>query len=202
MKKCISIFVLLALVSAGAFALSIGGGLHLDHSGNNGVKDGSEYWGLRIFSVGAYGFLDFNFAELSVSFASGSLTGVYEDGSYSDSSDAGKATQLCFSFLLKFPIDMGQLVFFPLFGINYNWVLSLENEYGIKADDTGEEYGQIGILAGLGFDYYLTDLLYLRVQGMFQLRFPAKFARDAAWGSAEATMGMGPVIRVGIGYWL
>ncbi|MDR0302504.1 MAG: hypothetical protein LBI04_09375 [Treponema sp.] len=200
MKKSISILVLLALVAGGAFALdmSAGGGLLFDLSGNNGVADGDLYMGTRILSIGGYGFFDATFVEVDVSFAYGMLTYVYDFGPLGDGSDdAGSALQLGFSLLGKYPIDLGGFTLFPLLGVNYNLVLSASDQDGNDMDDAGD-MSQLGFLAGLGFDLPLSDALYLRAEAMFNLRLPMKIFDDL--DSDNTTFGMGPRIKVGVGY--
>ncbi|MCL2092757.1 MAG: outer membrane beta-barrel protein [Treponema sp.] len=217
MKKVFSILLLLALVSAGAFAqdfaLSAGGGALLDYSSNNGMKSGSEYMGMSIFGIGGYGFLDATYAVLDVSFAYGSLTNVEKPTAVpSDQKDAGSQMVLGFSLMGKYPVDMGFATIFPLVGINYNFVLSQKDKDGNKfSDEPGNlwkesDLSQFGILAGVGGDFDISDSLYFRAQALFHLRFPSKYMKDMASlfklldSNISATYGMGPRIQLGVGY--
>jgi len=200
-KKVVLALLIAALVAGGAFAdgLSAGGGLLFDFSGNNGVEADGVYRGIRNTSFGAYGFFDATYVEADISFARGSITMVAEGGGASASADFGSAMQLGLSLLGKYPIELGSVLFFPLFGINYNMVLSFKDVDGNSYDDAGD-LSQFGILGGVGADFGLSDSLYLRAEGLFQLRFASKFQKDMAEGGASTTLGMGPRIKVGIGY--
>jgi len=200
-KKVVLVLLMAALVAGGVFAdgLSAGGGLLFDLSGNNGVKSGDAYAGIRNTSFGAYGFFDATYVEIDVSFARGSLTMVAEGGGASASADAGSVMQLGLGIMGKYPIELGSVVLFPLFGINYNMVLSWSVD-GESYDKPGD-LSQLGILGGVGADFGLTDSLYIRAEGLFQLRLANKLMKDmASEGSASTTLGMGPRIQVGIGY--
>jgi outer membrane protein W len=205
MKKSISILVLLALVTVGGafaqgFGLSAGGGLLFDYSANNGIEASGFYTGTRTTSFGGFIFFDATYAELDVSFAYGSVTGVYDWPVLgSGTEDAGSVMQLGFTLLGKYPIDLGAVTLFPLVGVGYNAVLSWSDPDGNKADKPGD-MSQFGILAGVGIDKNLTDALYLRAEALFQLRLPSKAMSDAAVGGASATLGMGAVVKVGVGY--
>jgi opacity protein-like surface antigen len=72
---------------------------------------------------------------------------------------------------------------------------------------TASDLNQIGFLAGVGLDYNLTDSLYLRGSLLFQFRLASKamddyatYIKEMGADSASANPGLGPVIRLGIGY--
>jgi len=212
MKKRISLLVLLAFIAGGVFALdlSAGGGLLFDYSANNGIKasvGGQDFYqGIRTASFGGFVFFDATYAEANVSFAYGSATFVEEGYGSSTTSDAGSLLQLGFTLLGKYPFKLGAVTLFPLAGINYNVVVSAKDDDGNKYDKPGD-FSQFGILLGGGVDYNLTEHLFLRGEILFQLRFASKFQDDSAknvkdeYGiSPDTTVGMGPVIKVGVGY--
>ena len=202
MKKGILVLALLVFISFGAFAqMSAGGGLLFDLSSNNGVKEGNIYGGFRIVSFGGFVFFDAHYVEADVYFAGGSVDIVAKAGGISGSVDAGSFTQLGFSLLGKYPIEMGELTVFPLFGINYNIVLSYKLPNGEKFPESAAEwFSQFGFQAGAGLDYNLNDNLYLRASALLHLRLPMKFCKDDISSSETATLGIGPVIKVAIGY--
>jgi outer membrane protein W len=224
MKKFISILALIAIAATGAFAqtsLSAGGGLFTDLSlFGNGVKytDGDDYYksGTRNISFGGYVFFDATYVEADISFAIGSLTEFRKSkiNDKKDSKTADKSStiqQLGFTVLGKYPIDMGAATLFPLLGVSYNMVLGGKDEDGNKMEKS--EYGgkvyfqpswlsQLGVLGGVGFDYDLTESLFLRGEVMLQCRFADKMTRDGVKDekNARSTLGLGPVIKVGVGY--
>jgi hypothetical protein len=214
MKKCISVLVLSALVAGGAFAvdLAIGGGLLTDISGNNGIKgsDGGYdfYDGYRCTSFGVQGFFDITYVELGLYYAYGSMTRVVTVNGVKDpygSRDAGSVGQFGFSLLGKYPIEVGSVLIFPMFGIDYNIVLSWKylGEKVLGNESTSEWLSQFGLLAGLGVDFNLSEKLFLRTTGMFHIRLPAKWAKDSVdqySNDAKATLGIGPRFTVALGY--
>jgi len=211
MKRGISILALFAIVATGAFAqwfpppMSAGGGLLFDWSFNNGVEtniSGSKVsMGLRNLSFGGFGFFDATYAELDVSFAYGLLTMVTDGPGMNGTDDFGSALQLGFSLLGKYPLNLASLPFtlYPLLGVDYNLVLSVKNKDGDSADHPGD-LNQFGLLAGAGLDFPLTGALYLKGEVLFHLRFASKLMKDTASSGDSTTFGMGPRIKIGVGY--
>lgn len=202
MKKCILIFTIIAITATGAFAqisFSAGGGALIDMSFNNGIKYEDFYMGFRNISFGPYLFFDATYVEAALTLGFGSLTWVVSDGKESDSDKFGNIQQFGFTVLGKYPVDMGSITVFPLLGISYNMVLAGKYDGGTKMENASE-LNQFGLLAGGGLDYDLNSNLYLRGQVMLQMRFPSKTMSDEAEGDVSATLGFGPVIRIGIGY--
>jgi len=211
-KKIVLALLMAALLAGGAFAeesstggswMSAGAGGFFDFSGNNGVKDGGNYLGARIFpSLGAYLFFDLTYAEIDISYAYGKVSGVVE-GDYKDyiskSSLASRLWQLGFSFLGKYPFELGDFTIFPLLGFNYNMILS--HIMNGEADPEPRKWNQFGILVGGGADFDLTDNLYLRGEGLFNLRFPSEHWKEIASDmDGSATLGMGFRMKLGVGY--
>jgi len=209
-KKVVLALLIAVLLTGGVFAegfsLSGGGGMLLDFSGNNGVEAGNYYVGARNLSFGVYGFFDATYVEVDFSFAYGKITGVGEGNGASEVASYinGNVMQFGLSLLGKYPINLSSFTFFPLLGFNYNMVISYSQE-GYSYPKPGD-MNQFGLLAGVGSDFGLTDSLYLRTEGMFQIRFACKYMQDLAdlanaYGlNASTTLGMGPRIKVGIGY--
>jgi hypothetical protein len=224
-KKIVLALLLAAFIGGGAFAqisMSAGGGGFFDFSGNNGVKvemqhptynNGkaiSLYEGIRNTSFGAFAFYDVTYAELDVYFAYGSLTHVYIENEERKDNDLGTAIQFGFSLLGKYPIDMGGFTIFPLIGIDYNSVLSVDG----NSKDAGD-LSQFGLLAGIGGDISISGPLFIRLEGLLHLRFSSKFSTDMKkelepiikeWNalggkaSSKTTLGFGPQIKVAMGY--
>ena len=210
MIKKFFILALLAIIATGAFALDIsmaaGGGLLFDWSFNNGVEfnTGGQKgsFSMEILSFGGFGFFDATYAELDVSFAYGSLTGHTEYPGAKKTQDIGSALQLGFTLLGKYPIYMGDFTVFPLLGVGYNMWLSAKDENNRAWDHPGDN-SQFGILAGAGLDFPLpfSDALFLRAEALLNLRFASKEINDAAKSSSgDTTLGLGPRIKIGVGY--
>ena len=177
---------------------SVGGGALWDWSFNNGLKVGNMYTGFRNMSIGVYGFFDATYGEVDFYAAYGFMNDVEEN--------TGSATenfgifQIGFTGLGKYPFKINSnIVLFPLLGIDYNIVL-----FGVvdgEVDSTDASlFNQLGFLAGGGIDYFITDSLFLRGEALFHLRLPTRFMTSMALLGASATVGMGPQVKVGLGY--
>ena len=202
---------LLALIATGAFAqgfqMSAGGGAFFDYSFNNGISGTiltiDSYFGIRNVSFGAYGFFDATYVEVGVGIAYGSLSlgsegwGDLIVANYG-SDDFGSAVQLDFTILGKYPINLGAFTIFPLLGVSYNMVLS--HTMNGESNNSPGDLNQFGILGGAGLDFGLTDSLYLRGEALFHLRFASKDMSDGAINGFSTTLGMGPRVRVAVGY--
>jgi len=207
-KKVVLALLMAALLAGGVFAeesstggswMSAGAGGFFDFSGNNGIKDGGNYLGAQIVSLGAFLFFDLTYAEIDISYAYGRVKGVVNGYDIGPSSVASRLWQLGFSFLGKYPFEVGDFTIFPLLGFDYNLILS-RIKAGV-ADPEPRKWNQFGILAGGGADFDLTDNLYLRGEGLFNLRFPSAYWKEAADGlNASTTMGMGFRMKLGVGY--
>ena len=209
MKKSIFILVMFTLVTSGVFAqisLSAGGGALFDWSFNNGLSFSEPGFGSVSLSIdnmspGAYAFFDATFVEAEVNFAYGWMTEKLKAeelgyGSFSYKYTYG-SLQLGFSVLGKFPFDLGFITLFPLLGLDYNIVLAVfDDEFWGDSMDLN----QLGFLAGVGVDYDLTKYLYLRGEALFHLRLPSKLMNDLSMGGATKDLGIGPRIKVGVGY--
>jgi len=205
MKKIVILLVLAALLTGGAFAqMNVGGGVLFDMSLGNGMKFESGSTSLAELNInnttiGAFVFFDYTFVEVDLSFGYGmfSMESKVLDEVVGDVKLNG--FQLGVSVLGKYPIDLGMITLFPLIGINYNMVLSLTIEDGAELSDAGD-YSQFGLLAGLGLDFPLSDSLFIRAEALFQLRLSSKEVNDALSSDWKATLGLGPRIKVGVGF--
>jgi hypothetical protein len=181
-------------VKAGKF--SVGGGAFFDWNLKSSVVIADYEIGYNLMSIGAYGFLDTKFFELSIgpSFGMGTSNKVGINTKIN-------LLQLDIIFLGKLPIDLpgGKFSIFPMLGISYNQPLFKINGDSIT---TSIFYlGQLGLLGGVGLDYNLTSALYLRGEGMFHLRAPYWETIDITGQSGtKFNLGMGPRIRLGVGY--
>ena len=199
MKKVISILILFALISVGAFAIDFsgGGGLMLELTGNK-ADDGR----LRVFNYGGFVFLDAEYAELDVTFSYGSITTWDEDGAKSE--DAGNVVQLGFSLMGKLPINVAFITVFPLLGINYSVILDFDDDdVTVDLGDYIVEWlSQFGVVAGAGVDLSLSRQLYLRSSILFNLRFPDGFFKGLSDSVSDikTTLGVGSRLQVGVGY--
>jgi len=219
MKKCSLILILLILfISMGAFAqtfsMSIGVGGLFDWNLNSGVEiktgGATAYDKIHNMSFGGFLFFDATYAEISACFGYGLIANVYDNGVSKGRVQAGSLMQVSAGILLKYPLDLGRITFFPLLGAEYNMVFVSKDKDGNKVpdnvSDTLKNFSQFGLLGGAGIDIFLKKGLFLRVETLYQIRFAGKATRDAADAaagpgiSAYSTLGMGPLVKVGVGY--
>jgi len=148
-------------------------------------------------SFGAYAFLDTKYVELSIgpSYGIGKMEGISKNINM---------FQLDINLLGKIPIDLsgGRFVIFPMLGLSYYHVLfGISGTNGLTMNIS--KLGQLGALGGMGLDIYLTRSLYLRGEGLFHFRLPIwSDMMDAlgAPGDTKFSFGMGPRIKLGVGY--
>ena len=221
MKKLGLVLVLVAIAAGGAFAqfdMSVGGGGIFDLSMGNGMTASGggqklEYE-LNNTSFGGFVFFDITYAEIEVDYLYGTTETVV-DGKTAKGNE-GVFNQVGIGVLGKYPISLGAATLFPMIGINYNMVMSYEldgKEYKKVLGNDGKSYeiseyfSQLGILAGLGLDFGLTDQMFLRAEALFHIRLPNKDQETAVdyynkfpGVSAESTLGMGARVKIGIGY--
>ena len=178
---------------------SVGGGAFFDWSLKNAVGfAGIKTIGSDLMSVGAYGFLDTKNLELSIGPSYGmwtlDLAGL---------KPKINLLQLDINFLVKFPISLpnGEFIIFPMLGISCNQPI-----YKISSDGTVAGFydlGQLGVLGGAGLDINLTRSVYLRAEGLFHLWLPywaVMMDIIKAPGDTKINLGMGPRIKLGVGY--
>jgi len=181
--------------------------LLFDYSIGNGIKDGSDYYRANNTSFGGFVFFDASYVEVDVGFAYGSVKSVTKFGDEKKSENGGSLMQLNLALLGKYPIEVSSFTIFPLLGVSYNLVLSAKDEDGNTpknkdGDDDSMQFSQFGILGGIGADFNLTDALYLRAEALFQVRLASKAGKDMedGPGDGKAAIGLGPVVKVALGY--
>ena len=179
-------------------SFSVGGGLIWDWSLNNNgftttIYGSSTYMGFRNMTIGGFVFFDATFMELSFHIGPALIAGVV------DMPGAGKVVsdmeidglQLGISILGKYPFNVGPVILFPLLGLDVNLYT-----FEIAAS-------QLGFLAGAGCDFFFTDSLYIRAEGLFSFRLPAfdfwvEFFEFNDY--IKFSFGKGPRVKVGVGF--
>jgi opacity protein-like surface antigen len=214
MKKKFITLVFFALIASSVFAqvgISAGAGMLFDANRNNGYQMGNTYVEIGNRSIGGFVFFDATYVQADINFSYGML----RDGGRRSNGDAditGNVMHLGFSIFGKYPITFdsrrsedrdnrrgesrNMRAFFPMLGVSYNMVLSQSLE-GESADGAGDGH-QFGILPGIGFDFGLSDNLFLRAEALAHIRFPSTAMRDAP--GVSNSIGVGPRIKVGMGY--
>jgi hypothetical protein len=229
MKKFIAVPVLLALAAAGAFGqgwFSAGGGVFGDASFYNGVsykgdKNGTTpyYTGEQTIAPGVFVFFDARYVQAEVNFTHGWVQTI--DNFTKDTigfRSNGAAMAVGFSILGKYPFSIGGFTVFPLLGADYNLMVIRYNNELLSLPGTNEstnlpsqafDLNQFGALAGVGADFPLSGSLFLRAELLFHFRIASKYQRDLAdlfkrridkVTDVGTTFGMGPKIKVGVGF--
>ncbi|MDR2786040.1 MAG: hypothetical protein LBB83_09020 [Treponema sp.] len=141
------------------FKLSAGaGGVFVMGFGARDYEDDTKTLSLGL-GGGGFAFLDATFAELSVGYAYGRTTIRTETGGQT-TKDSDTLSVLDVDLLGKYPINLGRISLFPLFGVNYQHAFSPDDENIWR------------IRFGGGMDYKFTEKLYLRGQALFGVRLP------------------------------
>jgi len=181
MKKTFLLLLLIFIVGAASFGtdfnLATGAGIH--YQGIYGLKwkDVSTYGTLYNSDIGVHIFLDATYAEFAVLFNYGFFS--YEFNNFPSENYSGFSIDL--SLLGKYPFPFEKFTLFPLLGISFQfWNIA-------------EEQGILGILGGVGADFPLTELFYIRGELLYGINM---------WNNAGSKVGHGPRVKVGIGYLL
>ena len=221
MKKIIALFVIFVCVGAALSAqMSFGGGALIDYGVGNGMKwkDGKDYevYGAHAIGFGVFGFVDFTYAEVDVDFTYNIPFSMYYRSRINDKKDSGSESfeggnlmMLGLSVLGKYPISMGGgMTVYPAGGFGYNIALIQFDKDGknafkdIDGESAAEWCSQFSIYLGGGLDYDIDRSLYFRVQALAHIRFSTKEMREWAKddSNTRTTLGLGPRIKIGLGY--
>ena len=203
MKKCFLALVLVIMTTGAAFALdvAVGGGALFDYSFRNGIEGSNDdYIGFRRMGIGGVVFLDFRYVELEASFGYGSLKWVFNSTEGDDTwSEGDKMLELGLGIILKFPFALSKMVVYPFVGANYLATVSWESDYRDKSKKS--DLNQIGCVVGGGFDNYITNNVFVRVEAGLNIRlFPRYWSNRAKTNDYyDATIGIGPRIKAAVG---
>ena len=164
--------MLLCVVAGGAFAvnLSAGGGLAVSTTSWNSSRSlaGTTVTVRDAFTpLSAKAFFDATYAQVSLGLIV--ATSVTQTGNTTTTSHHSETlSYLSLAGLLKYPLDLGSVVVFPLFGIEYDLNLShgspdyFEGSGGLLAAPTAADYNQLWLKAGVGADVLLGRKLFIR----------------------------------------
>ena len=197
---------------AADFKLGIGGGLFFDYYISRGVVSDTTTMDIHTKvvassdnpSTGAFFYFDATYVELDLSYMFGfpknqSTLNVSGGGMnmQTDSVARGTFQAIELSLLGKYPFTLGKFRIFPLLGASYIHVFYAEAE-GHKADSP-RDASTVGLLAGIGSDYALSDNLYIRGELLFNMRMPSG-DQQSIYQDGNAPMGLGGRLKIGIGY--
>jgi hypothetical protein len=213
-KKIVLALVLATFVAGGAFSqMSIGAGGFIGGDFGGGAE--ASVSGTKVkaetpyFGGGAFAFLDFVFAELSIGISGGG--GDMKVSSGGSTKWDWSITNFNIGLLGKYPVAMNnRLLLFPLFGIDYLIALSvkddddyIENVFDIDAGD----FSALWFKFGGGVDYSLTNKIYLRFEALYGIRLANKAekdmvddAKDSGASDVKALLGHGLTVKMAVGY--
>jgi hypothetical protein len=214
MKKFFTLVLFVALSGATAFAapdfgLSMGAGGFFTAGLGGGIKAevlGYSYTtGVNLVGGGGYAFLDATFLELGFGISGGGATLKEESnipGAVVSNADKGSFNALDLSVLGKYPIGLGSVTLFPLFGLDYQIVVSAKASDGAKYSDAGD-LSALWFQFGAGADFPLGSALFIRGEFLYGLRVKNRLERnliDAGSGTFKYKLGHGPTLKLAIGY--
>ena len=193
-------FILMALmllgirglsVSAQDFSLSAGGGLTLGNSFFTGRwKTSSDSYKNNELGIGAFGFFDATYAELSAGYKF--VFQIDEDG-YEDQNKSS----INIGLLGKYPFDMGHFALYPLLGVQYMIITSIND---VWFDDLSD-HNALWILIGGGGDYLISDALFIRGQVLWGYMINSEYQKDNSYYVSYLTHGPGIKIALGYKFW-
>jgi hypothetical protein len=208
-KKIVVGLLLVALVCGTTFAvdfgLSAGLGGALDLRLQKIKSDGEDTKrGQNVTSFGVFAFFDATYAEVDLDLLFG--------GAKVDGEKVGNLTYFGFSVLGKYPIELGSVVLFPLVGVDYQMALSMKPDgvdESIKRSDFDDamkgSLDSFAIAAGVGADFPLSDLLFIRGEFLWNFRLLSKDESDLKKAMKDLDVKLtnftsGPRLKVAVGF--
>jgi len=179
-KKVVLVLLMATLLAGGVFAqekfFSAGAGISLTPTFGSW-----EMLGTTIdksgFDFGINAFFDAKYAELNV----GILFGIQKLDIPGSSREMNTAT-LTLGLIGKYPFSIGdKFVIFPFVGLDYSINLSAKqdgDDVYDDASDRAEYFNNLSLLLGVGFDYNLTEAIYLRLKAGYGIVFNTKTEQD------------------------
>jgi opacity protein-like surface antigen len=208
MKKALAVLVLALFAGTAAFAVpvfgvSAGGGGIFTKAFGGGAEGGGYTIDFPSFGGGAFVFLDATFAELDLDL-------TYNSGTIGSGNGDFNFSAFGFALLGKYPFVMGPVDIFPMLGIGYRRVLSME--IGGQDYDDASDWSRFSIRFGAGVDYYFTPALFLRGEILYAIGFENKLEKDIVDdensrsrgrgqnADASSKISHGPDIKIAVGY--
>jgi hypothetical protein len=171
--------------------------------------DDTPFNEVNTFDIGAFGFLDATYVEAALS---GYL------GSQKTNIDTPVSkVRLNVGILGKYPFQVDKMKLFPLLGIDYAILMSSKTD-GEKATGDLSRNNALWIKAGGGFDYPLSQHVFLRGEILWGIKLKSKAEKEndkvfrSVWDNETQAYGEGvevgtvsffthgPTIKIGIGY--
>jgi len=204
-KKIVLALLMTALLAGGVFAqgfLSAGGGLAISPSFSTGKYDGKELDDASVgFDAGLNLFFDAKYVEVNLGLLFGNTKSAKDAG--------GKGidtTTLTLGLVGKYPFEFGtKFALFPFLGIDYSINLGAKSD-GEEIKDEGDfkkadYFNALSILLGIGFDFGLTDSIYLRLEAGYGIVLNTKVQADLVSKDSKYVFSNGKIpAKLAIGF--
>jgi len=200
-KKLVLALLMVALIVGGVSAqdkfMSAGGGFKGAYQSTTFSYDGEKqgdpnntfFYGLNLF-------FDAKFVEVNVDYLFNTVEEwwFWKDVEF-QTVKIGLVGKYPFALTDKFTL-------FPYAGIDYGMITEVRiNGTRYDAEDIFKDDARLSILFGLGFDFGLTDALYLRLTAGYGIGLNTKNEQDAIDGDSKASIFTGIVpFKLAIGY--
>ncbi|MBN1501276.1 MAG: hypothetical protein JW982_14045 [Spirochaetes bacterium] len=170
--------------------------LNAEFNENAGPYEGNTWqWNTNFYEIDA--FFDASFLRVSIGYSE-NLGDTHSEGELgSDEIDVTIKT-LEFSAFFKFPFNLGyeNATFYPMIGINYSKVLTLENELGEDVTDN-VHINDFYLMLGAGGDFAVSEKVYIIPSVLFGINLtPDTIENDAIDTKFSYKYG----INIAIGY--
>ena len=199
------------------FRMSAGGGGFMAGGFGGGIQwANGERMEMPYAGGGMYLYLDAKYAEAFIGYSAAG--GTWKSADVSDQNSLPQMQRACLSVgvLVKYPIGVGRVQLFPLFGIDYEASISgsLKSPDGSVYDFDGagghpnaDALSASWVMFGGGVDYGLGRTVYLRAELLYGLRTPNSFEIERANvekakynnEEVETVAGNGIIFKAGIG---
>jgi len=167
-------------------------------------------------AFGAYLFADITYAEITLGYSQGG--GAWETPNDVNPDDLPymNRAMLNIGLSVKYPftIPIAEKVMnvYPIVGIDYDFPLSAELDYGdagkyVFDGSNQDEYNAdvlsaVWVKFGAGVDFLLTESAFVRVELLYGARMSNQYEKDkaTAFGAETARLGQGVTFKAGAGF--
>jgi len=200
------------------FGISVGGGLILGGSFQNYSMNisGINYpsTGYSDFNVGLFAFIDLKYAEFIIAYSHGSGKGndlhfsyYLSTGELIEYPTVGPTYEYLENYfnigiLGKYPFNINQFLLYPLLGLQYQLLLSLEVD-GVKVTDDLSRNNSLWVKMGFGMDYYILRNVFIHGKVLWGIKFNSENESNYDTLPNNFTIRRfthQPSLNVGIGY--
>ena len=189
-KRIILALLLVTLAAGGTFAqvqLSAGFGGNFAFGIDSAADDYSFYYLAYNIGGGFYVFFDADYVEADVGMLFGYQSHFFSYG-HKEIKERIDVTYLTLGLYGKYPIYLGGFTLSPMLGVQFDVGLNAKNVNGddvVFGDQRYKEYymlyyyfNRLWVKLGVGADFNLSDMLYLRPSVLYGINFGTKWVRN------------------------